>query len=151
MTVWLKFFAGNKLSTSIRILIRFLNYMFYQKKEFECILIPLGAWTDLEPRLGQRFGGQLKPLGTRSNSSATVQGLKKRLCCELGSPSGKTLVMDADGQSQPWTTSGDHSDENKPLESFHGFTQPAQLDNLLLSTQGKTGIYIMQNTTVGII
>jgi len=73
---------------------------------------------------------------TRSNSSATGQGLKKRLCSELDFPSGKTFVTDRECQSQPLPTSGDHSDENKPLESFHGFTQPAQLDNLLLSTQG---------------
>ena len=31
---------------------------------------------------------------------------------------------------------GSSSSTSPPSEVFHGFTQPAQLDNLLLSTQG---------------
>ena len=29
-------------------------------------------------------------------------------------------------------------DDPPPAEAFHGFTQPAQLDNMLVSTQGAT-------------
>lgn len=72
----------------------------------------------------------------RSNSSVGVSG--KRLCVGTGQPERMSLSQPADNivntVSQP-----DHDElEQEGGEVFHGFTQPAQLDNMLVSTQGAT-------------
>ena len=61
----------------------------------------------------------------RANSS-------KRLCVGTGQPDRMSLSQPADIDQ-----AGDQEDQ-EPAEMFHGFTQPAQLDNMLVSTQGAT-------------
>ncbi|XP_023345296.1 serine/threonine-protein kinase grp [Eurytemora carolleeae] len=71
--------------------------------------------------------------------SGTGAGLKKRLCSDLDHPAVEPCVAARQCQSQPLPTGqgeGSSSSTSPPSEVFHGFTQPAQLDNLLLSTQG---------------
>jgi len=74
----------------------------------------------------------------RSSSSNTIGGASKKLCSGLdngqNTPATTRLSL-----SQPLASGDeDSADENLPSEAFHGFTQPAQLDNMLISTQGAT-------------
>ena len=66
----------------------------------------------------------------RSNSSL---GVGKRLCGGPVKPEKISLSQPADLDHE--TEAGD---VQEPAEVFHGFTQPAQLDNMLVSTQGAT-------------
>merc|ERR1719348_765763 len=79
----------------------------------------------------------------RTNSSSTGGGVK-RLCSGLDLPAGVGCEMGGRlSLSQPAPPSSDsgsdpagHGDDQTP--GFHAFTQPAQLDNMLVSTQGST-------------
>jgi serine/threonine-protein kinase Chk1 len=79
----------------------------------------------------------------RTNSSSTGGGVK-RLCSGLDLPAGVGCEMGGRlSLSQPAPPSSDsgsdpagHGDDQAP--GFHAFTQPAQLDNMLVSTQGST-------------
>jgi len=71
-------------------------------------------------------------LGSMNPSTSSVSQLSnsgKRACLSLSQPAGGDLDRDADKNQM---------DEQPPQDMFHGFTQPAQLDNLLCSTQGTT-------------
>ena len=67
-------------------------------------------------------------------------GLKKRMCSGSDLPGEEPIATGRQCYSQPLPNSNlsDGEASNPELESnmFHGFTQPAQLDNLYLSTQG---------------
>jgi len=79
----------------------------------------------------------------RSNSSSLLGGTGKRICSGL--ETGQTVPVSARlSLSQPAGGGGGESDnveddhDPPPAEAFHGFTQPAQLENMLVSTQGVT-------------
>jgi len=73
-----------------------------------------------------------------SGSAGQAGGLGKKLCTELDHPAAEPLVAERQCHSQPLPTGGEGSLlENNPREMFHGFTQPAQLDDLLLSSQSQ--------------
>jgi len=82
----------------------------------------------------------------RSSSSLTGPGAVKRLCSDLevgltaapGEPLGPGVVSHS--LSQPAPEGGDPGScgEQPSQPVFHGFTQPAQLDNMFLSSQGAT-------------
>ena len=67
----------------------------------------------------------------RANSS-------KRLCMGSGQPDRMSLSQpaDIDHGAGDMDNSCQETEENQ--EMFHGFTQPAQLDNMLVYTQGAT-------------
>jgi len=67
----------------------------------------------------------------RANSS-------KRLCVGTGQPDRMSLSQPADIDQAGDATSCQNDEDQEPAEMFHGFTQPAQLDNMLVSTQGAT-------------
>ena len=68
----------------------------------------------------------------RSNS---LLGAGKRLCGDPAKPEKISLSQPAD--LDHLTETGE-PDVPEPGDVFHGFTQPAQLDNMLVSTQGAT-------------
>jgi len=78
----------------------------------------------------------------RSNSSSLLGGTGKRICSGLetgvAAPVSARLSL-----SQPAGGGGGDGESvddqlPPPAEAFHGFTQPAQLENMLVSTQGGT-------------
>jgi serine/threonine-protein kinase Chk1 len=78
-----------------------------------------------------------------SGSSPSVGMPSKRLCSglQLQGASEDVDVAARLSHSQPAPSGEDNSNsegEKPHADMFHGFTQPAQLDNLLLSTQGTT-------------
>ena len=79
-----------------------------------------------------------------SSSSAGLTGLMagKRLCAGAGQPDRLSLSQPAENlinTSSEHDTGADHDQGDQEAgEVFHGFTQPAQLDNMLVSTQGAT-------------
>ena len=78
----------------------------------------------------------------RSNSNSLLGGAGKRMCSGLESgqivpvSSHLYLSQPAGGGGGDGESVEDH--QPPPAEAFHGFTQPAQLDNMLISTQGAT-------------
>jgi len=70
---------------------------------------------------------------TRSNSSVLAG---KRLSGGGGGKPEKISFSQPAGLDHQ--TEGEAGDLQEPAEVFHGFTQPAQLDNMLVSTQGAT-------------
>ena len=68
-------------------------------------------------------------------------GLKKRMCSGSDIPNEEHVAPGRQCYSQPLPNpdgAGGGLEEAPEVESnlFHGFTQPAQMDNLFLSTQG---------------
>jgi serine/threonine-protein kinase Chk1 len=74
-------------------------------------------------------------------STSGSGGLAKRLRTERDAIPGVAdpVVRDCSSQPLPRQDSGSDSDKlAEAEEAFHGFTQPAQLDDLVVSTQGAT-------------
>ena len=75
----------------------------------------------------------------RANSSGGLASAGKRLCLATGQQpdrmpiSQPVAVLDGEEAGE----AGDGEDQEQG-DVFHGFTQPAQLDNMLVSTQGVT-------------
>jgi serine/threonine-protein kinase Chk1 len=76
----------------------------------------------------------------RSSSSSLLGAPGKRICSGLEGaqavpiPARLSFSQPAGGGD----VDGVGDDQPPPAEAFHGFTQPAQLDNMLVSTQGAT-------------
>ena len=70
----------------------------------------------------------------RSHSS--VGGATKRLCGGPAKPEQMSFSQPADLEHDE--EEGEGGEAQEAPEVFHGFTQPAQLDNMLVSTQGAT-------------
>jgi len=81
----------------------------------------------------------------RSNSSSG-SGMGKRLCSGLdlpgaagGGPIGARLSLSQPVPDRPVDCSSEADGDTNPMaDMFHGFTQPAQPENMLCSTQGAT-------------
>ena len=68
--------------------------------------------------------------------SHSIGGATKRLCGGPAKPEQMSFSQPADLDHEE--EGGDGGEAGEPAEVFHGFTQPAQLDNMLVSTQGAT-------------
>jgi len=70
-----------------------------------------------------------------SSSSNSAGGAGKKLCSSSSQPDRLSLSQPAGGAGDGGVA---EREQVSPAEVFHGFTQPAQLDNMLVSTQGGT-------------
>jgi len=83
-------------------------------------------------------------LGMLRSNSSSIGAPGKRVCSGLDGQSAITpgrlsLSQPVPGPADPTDSDIDPSgDHQPPPEAFYGFTQPAQMDNMLVSTQGAT-------------
>jgi len=83
--------------------------------------------------------------GLQRNSSINMSVGNKRLCSGLDNgqavPAAARLSLSqpaGGGGGDSGTEDNCEEDQQHQMEAFHGFTQPAQFDNMLVSTQGAT-------------
>ena len=96
------------------------------------ILMPLPSRRYKLEQIQNHIWMKKKLLKTEVVRSNSLVGAGKRQCEGLG---GTSYSQPADLDHQ---TEGEGGDLQEPAEVFHGFTQPAQLDNMLISSQGAT-------------